>query len=117
MARWKVAEQKLAEEFGTNRRPLSGGNSRSGGRDDADHEHLHLESKYGNFCKPLFNLYKDTAAIARKEKKTPVLGLREHNTHGCLVVFNTKHFQIVIREWLRANPKEAEEIYNSLEEE
>lgn len=95
---WKFAEDRLARFFGTVRRPLSGGGSKTG-RDDGMHPRLFLSSKYGK-CLPLFRLYREEREKAKKEGKTPVIALQEHSAKGMLLVIHSSDFEAVIAEYL-----------------
>ena len=112
MTAWKKAEDRLAKLFGTRRRPLSGGNS-GGGRDDGLHPVLFLENKHGRTV-PLFGLYKDTKKKAKKEGRVPVIGLQKYRSPGILLVIHSDDFPTVVKEWMKANPKETEGIKLSI---
>jgi hypothetical protein len=99
---WKRAESRLADFFGTCRRPLSGGNSKSGGRDDAQHKTLYLESKYSKH-QMLWRLFEDTRAKAKREKKTPVIGLMQQNAKGAILCIHTDDLAKVFCEYARVN--------------
>lgn len=95
---WKEAEARLARLFGTQRRPLSGGNQNHGAeRDDGCHPDIYLENKYGKKV-PLWPLYRDTRDKAKAEGKgrTPVIGLQEAGKEGILLVFNSKDADAVL---------------------
>lgn len=96
-ARWKDAEDRLANLFGCKRRPLSGSNSRSGGCDDCNHPRLYLENKYGKYV-PLYRLYLETRELARKEGKIPVIGLQAKNQKGILLVLHESDLAAVYHE-------------------
>lgn len=97
---WKVAERRLAGIFGVRRRPLSGGNQ-GGGRDDAIHPALYLESKHTQKSS-LWTLYRDARKKAGKEYKVPVLGISEKGKPGVLLVIHSASMRDVIVEWLLA---------------
>ena len=98
---WKKAETRLAKLFGTVRRPLSGGNSRSGGRDDAQHPRLFIESKYNGF-NPLWELYQSTKRLmhGEEEERTLVIGLHKANHSGILLVIHSTDLHAVATEYL-----------------
>jgi len=99
---WKVAERRLANMFGVDRRPLSGGLSRSGGRDDSMHERLFLSSKYSSQDSfPLFSLWTREKEKAKVENKTVVLGFTRRNFNGQLLVIHASDFETVAVEYLR----------------
>jgi hypothetical protein len=98
---WKQVERRLAAIFGTCRRSLSGGNSKTG-RDDCMHATLFLEAKHRAKL-PFGTLYRQTLAMAQKEEKVPVLGYQEKGKHGIFIVFNSIHFLDVCKAWAEAN--------------
>ena len=102
---WKVAERRLAGLFGTVRRALSGGNSKSGGRDDGQHKRLFLESKYRT-KQPLWSLWDACLDSCRREpklrKRRPVIALFERGRHGCLVCVHEDDILLIAAEYLEA---------------
>ena len=92
---WKKAERRLAQLFGTRRRPLSGSNQ-GGGSDDAMHPDLYLESKYTRQS-ALWTLYRDTAHKAQQAGKIPVIGIQEKGSHGTLLVIHSSDLLAVAR--------------------
>ena len=100
-APWKKAERRLAAMFGSVRRPLSGGLSRSGGRDDSMHERLFISSKYSSQDSfPLFSLWKQEQEKAKIEGKTVVLGFTRRNFKGRLLVIHSDDLEEVAIEYL-----------------
>lgn len=99
---WKQAERRLARLFGTERRALSGSNSKSGGQDDGMHERIYLENKYGKQTKRFWALYLDTQRKAKSEGRVPVVGLQAPHTAGTLLVFHQYDFDEIYREYQRA---------------
>jgi len=99
-AQWKFAEDRLARLFGTVRRALSGGGSKTG-RDDSMHPVLYLESKYTKRSS-LWSLFRDTKAKARKEKRVPVIGVQEKGAKGILLVIHQADLEAVFWEWAKA---------------
>lgn len=77
---WKRAERDVAEFFGCNRTPLSGGSSRHT-RSDTLHAKLFIEVKYRKRHTAVA-LWDETAKLAAMEKKTPVVCLKEHGRPG-----------------------------------
>ena len=71
---WKVHERLVASIFGTERTPLSGGNSKHT-RSDTLHERLFIETKYRK-NHTVVTLWKETKKLAEKEGKVPVIALR-----------------------------------------
>ena len=105
---WKKSEEKLARFFGSTRRPLSGGNSKTG-RDDSLHPVLFLENKYTSRS-ALWTLYRKTRELAKKEDRIPVIGISEPAAPGTLLVIHTDDLLKVFVEYLRAaKPAELDE--------
>ena len=98
---WKVAERRLAAIFGTVRRALSGGNSKTG-RDDAMHSRLFIECKCRK-CMPIMRLFEETKKLAVQEKKIPVLGLHENRKPGFLICCHSSDLPAVLKEYAKAN--------------
>ena len=87
---WKAVERKAARSLGTERTPLSGGNSKQT-RSDSLHDEIYLETKHRNHFSVL-SLYRETLFKARKENKVAVLCLKEKGKHGELAVVDWKLF-------------------------
>ena len=68
---WKRLELRVSKLFGTNRAPLSGGNSRHT-RSDSLHDDLFISCKYSQKS-ALHSLYDEENPKAIKEDKIPVL--------------------------------------------
>ena len=83
---WKQVERKVAKSLDTERTPLSGGNSKQTRSDTLD-EKLFVEVKHRKSFSVL-SLYRETAKLARKENKIPVLCLKEKGKHGELAVIS-----------------------------
>ena len=98
---WKLAEQRLAELFGTIRRPLSGMNSRSGGSDDGMHETLYLENKLRE-RHAVWTLFREVKQQAKKEGKVPVIGLQEKHKPGVLLVIHSDDLPDVLKAYAKA---------------
>lgn len=81
---WKNIERKIAAFFGTRRTPLSGGNS-GHTRSDTLHDMLFVEAKYRKTHSAVA-LWRDTAELAKKENKIPVVCLSEKGKKGFWVV-------------------------------
>lgn len=86
---WKQAERRLASLFGTTRRALSGGNSKSGGRDDAHHPRVYLECKH-SIRHALWELWRkcrrQTGQELKKPKRRVAIALYEKGKEGALLV-------------------------------
>lgn len=110
-ALWKVVERRVASMFGSARRPLSGSNSGTGG-DDALHKRLHIETKHRK-QHSLWTLFRQTKRAAKQERKTPIVAIHEKGCHGILLVIHSDDIPIILREWMQANPDQAEQIVKS----
>lgn len=86
---WKAFERLVSGYFGTQRTPLSGGNSRHS-RSDSLHPSLFIECKYGKRVAPS-KLFRETAVMASEEEKIPVLCLKEKGSKGFLIVCHSDH--------------------------
>ena len=93
---WKALERKVAKSMGTERTPLSGGNSKQT-RSDTLHEKYFIEVKHRKRMAVLL-LYRQTLELARKENKIPVLCIKEKGKHGELAVIDWKLFLELIKE-------------------
>ena len=87
---WKGVERKVARSLGTERTPLSGGNSKHT-RSDTLHEKLFIETKHRKHFSILV-LYRETLELAKQENKIPILCLKEKGKHGELAVMDWKLF-------------------------
>jgi len=81
---WKSIERKIATFFGTERTPLSGGNSKIT-RSDSLHHKLFLEVKQRK-NPAVVSLFENTAEMAKLENKIPVLGIHKKGSRLWLVV-------------------------------
>lgn len=74
---WKAVERRVAEFWGTERTPLSGGNSRHGTHSDTLHPRVYIEMKHGGGCPTgwpgIVSLFQETEEKAALEKKRAVL--------------------------------------------
>ncbi len=95
---WKQAERAFAKLFGVKRRPLSGGNEGTG-RDDFRHPFLFGECKWGQKF-AIWSLFEKTKALAKKEKKIPVLGIKQKGKKGTLIVIHSSDLEAVALEYL-----------------
>lgn len=78
-------EREAAALFGTKRTPLSGSNSGHDTNSDSLHPRLYIEAKYrAKFG--LVSLFRSIEKAAAKEKKLPVLVLKEKNMPGVLLM-------------------------------
>ena len=81
---WKAKERKIAKFFGTERTPLSGGNSKQT-RSDTLHHNLFIEQKHRK-KHSVVGLWDDTKTLADKESKIPVITLTQANRKGFWVL-------------------------------
>lgn len=81
---WKARERALARMFGTQRTPLSGGNSRHT-RSDSLHPTIFIETKLRR-RHAVLSLYDSVAELAKRENKLPLVVLSEHRRKGFFVV-------------------------------
>lgn len=85
---WKHMERVVATFFGTRRNPLSGGNS-GHSRSDSLHPEIFIESKFRAKL-PVWDLFYETADLAKLEKKIPVVALKKKGQKGFLIVCEMK---------------------------
>lgn len=77
---WKNVERRVAAKAGSERTPLSGGNSKIT-RSDSLHERLFIETKYRK-KHAVIALWDRTKILADKEGKIPVVALAERGRKG-----------------------------------
>jgi hypothetical protein len=95
---WKRRERDAARRFGVHRQPGSGSGGRADQtRSDSTHERLYIEAKL-RAASSVRTLWEKTAALARREAKTPVLMLYAKGKPGGLVVCHESHLQAVAAE-------------------
>lgn len=87
---WKAIERKVAKSLGTQRTPLSGGNSKQTRSDTLD-EKLFVEIKH-RVSFSVVSLYRKTSDLAKKEHRIPVLCLKAKGKHGEVAVIDWKLF-------------------------
>lgn len=90
---WKGRERKTAKDFGSERTPLSGGNSKHT-RSDSLHPQLFIEHKHRQ-SHTAVNLYDETAKLAKKENKITVIALSQHSRHGYLILIDPKDLDVI----------------------
>jgi hypothetical protein len=93
---WKAGERRVAAVFGTERTPLSGGNSKHT-RSDTLHDKLFIEIKM-RARQAVWTLFRETEVLARKEDKIPVLALQEKHKPGFLLVMRPEDIRAVVAE-------------------
>ncbi len=94
---WKARERSIAEAFKTERTPLSGGNGKQT-RSDTLHPRLFIESKL-RVRHTAVSLWDDTAELAKKEKKIPVVALCEKGRPGFFILVHSSDLVQVASEY------------------
>lgn len=96
---WKGFERKVASDFGTRRVPLSGSNSGHNTNSDSLHDTLYIECKLrGKIA--LWELFRDTEAKAKVERKVPVVAVKQKGEKGYLLLIRPEHLEAIAREYL-----------------
>lgn len=104
---WKRRERDAARLFGASRQPGSGScGDPSRSRSDSTHETLYIETKL-RASSSVRTLWEGTAALARREGKTPLLMLYAKGRSGGLVVCHETHLAAVAAEFRSAPPRES----------
>ena len=93
---WKNIERKVAAAFGSERTPLSGGNSKHT-RSDSLHPRLFIETKHRKNSAAI-NLYKETRELAEKEGKIPLLALHEKGSQFYCIVCDIRDLAAIAKE-------------------
>lgn len=93
---WKKIERKVAKKLGGTRNPLSGshGKHTSG---DVIHPVFYIECKYRKNL-AVATIFNEVKTNAKKEKKIPILILKEKGKTGELVVLTLDDFTKLVRE-------------------
>ena len=94
MKSWKRLELKIARMLGTERTPLSGGNSKMTRSDTLDRDFF-VECKLRK-NPAVWNLYERTEELAKKEGKIPVVVIKKKNKQGELFIINSKYLEAFI---------------------
>ena len=84
---WKRREREVARYFNGIRTSLSGGNSKVT-KADVIHDELFVECKL-RAKHSVISLWNETAELAKKEGKTPVIALCEKNRPGFWVMVHS----------------------------
>lgn len=100
---WKAVELRVAKLFGSTRNPLSGRNGKQSASDSL-HPRLFIETKHRK-KQTLWTLFDGTRALAKKEGKTPVLAIAEHNRPGVLVCVHQNDVDALVVERLLQKPE------------
>jgi hypothetical protein len=103
---WKRRERDAARLFGAERQPGSGScGDPSRSCSDSTHDHLYIETKL-RASSSVRTLWEKTAALARREGKTPLLMLYAKGKVGGLVVCHEMHLAAVAAELKTAPARE-----------
>lgn len=105
---WKRRERQAARLFGSERQPGSGSGGRADQtRSDSTHDQLFIETKL-RASSSVRTLWEATAALAKREGKTPVLMLYAKGKTGGLIVVREMHLAAVAAELKTAPGREPE---------
>lgn len=96
---WKARERQIAAYFGSERTPLSGGNSKHT-RSDTLSSVFYVEAKFRK-NQPVLRLYEDTESKARKEGKIPIVALCEKGKSGFLLATTADNFKLIARRYMQ----------------
>jgi hypothetical protein len=103
---WQKREQKAAAAIGAKRQPGSGSSGREDQtRSDSVHPRLYLECKL-RAAHAVINLWDDTAAKAKREKKTPLVCLSVKGRPGRWWLLHHRDVKRLAIEWLAHQDKE-----------
>ena len=94
---WQKREQQAAALFNSRRTPGSGSCYGADTRSDSLHERLFIETKLRQ-RHAVITLHDDTAALARREGKTPVVVLAEKNRPGLWLLIRAEDIHKVAQE-------------------
>jgi hypothetical protein len=99
---WKTFERIVARDFGTERNPLSGENSRHDTNSDSLHKRVYIEAKRDQkyFGKTFRDLVHDTFEKAKREKKIPMIALKEKGKQGYLIVVRSTDLKKLAKEMI-----------------
>ena len=97
---WKKFELDVARDFGTERNPLSGENSRHETNSDSLHKNVYIEAKRDQkfLGKILLNLLHDTVLKSKKEKKIPMIALKEKGKQGYWIMVRSNDLKSLAKE-------------------
>jgi len=93
---FKKFERQVAKDFDTQRTPLSGSASMHTMSDTLSKEY-YIEAKYRK-NQWICNLWKETAALAKKEGKKPLIALKSKEFKGYLIVMHSSAFNQLKKE-------------------
>jgi hypothetical protein len=105
---WKKMEQRVADLFGAKRTPLSGmANSMT--KADMIHHKIFIEAKL-RANSPMYDLYLETEAKAKKENKIPVVAIQKKNHSGFLLILRPEDLENVLKYVKRKNGESLEGV-------
>ncbi len=87
---WKNNERVVARKLGTERTPLSGGNSKITSSDTL-HEKFYVEVKQRKKI-PFYTTFKETVEKAKKENKIPMVVIHEKFAKRRLIIMDYDDF-------------------------
>lgn len=92
---WKRFEREVAAYFKTERNPLSGSMSKHDTGSDTLHSSLYIECKRDKsmFTVGLTKVLEEAKKNARKEKKVPIVALKQHNKEGFWILIHSNDFK------------------------
>ena len=99
---WKAFERKIAKDIGSERTPLSGGNSKHT-RSDTLHPRLYIECKLSQkFTRDILD-FEDDIKKAEIEKKIPIRVMRRKGKHGdfAMLQWDDLLFLMKIQGWVK----------------
>jgi len=100
---WKAFERGIAKSVGSERTPLSGGNSKQT-LSDTLHQELFIECKHRKSLS-VVSLFRATRELAKKEGKEPILALKENGRHGEVAVIDWSFFLMLWEAYKIASAK------------
>ena len=103
---WKAIERRIASFFGSERTPLSGGNSKIT-RSDSLHDILFVETKY-RVKHSAVTLWRGTKEMADVENKIPVVCLSEKGKQGFWIVCHSADLTAIANQRVIAKREGAE---------
>ena len=103
---WKNIERRIASYFGSERTPLSGGNSKIT-RSDSLHDLLFIETKY-RANHSAVTLWRKTKEMADAENKIPVCCLSEKGAQGFWIMCHSEDLTSISNQRILAKREGAE---------
>lgn len=99
---WKAFEATVAKEFGSERTPLSGENSRHDTHSDSLHPRIYIEAKRDQRLvgKTFSDLIDDTWCKALDEDKIPMIAFKIQGTRGYMIVCHSEDLKDLAEEKL-----------------